>query len=134
MKNSELIKTVFLDVDQKTTWEYLTEPDKLALWFHAPKTAITSVGDYAFFGTDSGDKMCWGEVKVYEPHTRLAYSFSIKPAPDLVTDVEWVLDAVTGGTRLTMKHIGLGQAGLGLMMGLDAGWDAHFAKMRGISA
>jgi uncharacterized protein YndB with AHSA1/START domain len=131
MKNSEIIKTVFLPVDMKTAWGYLTEPDKLAKWFHAPKTPLAAGEDYVLYGTDSGNKMCWGHVSVANPHSELAYSFSITPAPDLETQVHWALDELDGGTRITMTHTGVGAAGMGLLSGLDVGWDKHFASLRG---
>ena len=65
------------------------------------------------------------------PHRELAYSFSITPAPDLETQVHWTLDELDGGTRITLRHTGVGAAGMGLLGGLDAGWDAHFASLRG---
>ena len=131
MKNSEIIKTLFLPLDAKAAWEYLTQPEKLAKWFHAPKTPLEDGADYTFFGTESGNKMCWGKVTKMSPFNELAYTFSITPAPDLETQVHWTLDEIEGGTRITLRHTGVGAAGMGLLSGLDAGWDAHFGTLRG---
>ena len=30
-------KSIFLNADRQTVWAYLTDPDKLAIWFHTPK-------------------------------------------------------------------------------------------------
>lgn len=135
MTTSDLIKTVFLPVSAEVAWGYLTKADKLALWFHAPKTDLKSGEPYALFGAESGDKLCWGQVLTMKPYTTLVYSFTVKPFPDAETKVHWTLDQVKGGTRITMHHSGLGNAGegsFGLGMAFDKGWDEHFAKMRAI--
>lgn len=135
MSTSEIIKTVFLPVTAEIAWGYLTKADKLALWFHAPKEDLASGKPYALFGADSGDKMCWGSILKMEPFKSLVYSFAVKPFPDMETEVHWTLDELDGGTRITMRHIGLESAGaqaFGLSMALDKGWDGHFAKLREI--
>jgi uncharacterized protein YndB with AHSA1/START domain len=133
MNTSEIIKTIFLPVSAKVAWGYLTKADKLAKWFHAPKQGLEDGQDYELFGTESGDKLCWGKVLNMEPYTSLAYSFAVKPFPDMQTEVHWKLDEIEGGTRITMRHTGLDSAGaesFGLSMALDRGWDGHFAKLR----
>ncbi len=134
MTTSEIIKTLFLPVSPEIAWEYLTEADKLAKWFHAPKDDLV-IGPFALYGSDSGDKLCWGDVLTMDPVTRLIYSFSIKPFPTIASTVEWRLDAVEGGTRITMHHKGLdkvGNAFMGLALALDKGWDGHFADLRNL--
>lgn len=130
MKNADIIKTLILPLDAKGAWEYLTQPEKLAKWFHTPKTPLQDGQEYTLYGTESGNKMCWGTVTKMSPYTELAYSFSVAPAPDVETQVHWTLAEIDGGTLITMCHSGVGAAGIGLMMGLDKGWDDHFAKLR----
>lgn len=130
-----MIKTVFLPVAPEVAWGYLTKAEKLALWFHAPKEDLEAGKPYILLGTESGDKLCWGTVKKMNPFTRLVYSFSVKPAPDFVSEVDWTLNEVVGGTRITMRHSGfdqLGADGFGLIQAMDSGWDRHFAQMREI--
>ena len=135
MTNPEIIKTVFLRVSPKIAWGYLTQADKLALWFHAPTKDLQDGQPYTLFGAESGDEICWGLVKKMKPYTLLTYSFSVKPFPAIETEVEWVLDEVEGGTRITMRHSGMmgaGIEGFDMLTAVDGGWDGHFAKMRGI--
>lgn len=137
MNKSEIIKTLFLPVSIQVAWGYLTEADKLAKWFHAPKKDLEAGQPYTLYGTESGDKICWGTVTKMEPHTLLAYSFSVKPFPSLVTEVEWHLDEIEGGTRITLHHsgmVGVGADGLNMLMAVDGGWDGHFSQMRAISS
>jgi uncharacterized protein YndB with AHSA1/START domain len=133
MSTSEIIKTIFLPVTAKVAWGYLTKADKLAKWFHAPKQNLEAGKPYVLYGTESGDKLCWGDVMKMEPYTALSYSFFVKPFPDAKTEVHWTLDEIEGGTRITVHHLGLENAGadsFGMSMAFDKGWDGHFAKLR----
>ncbi|MGH1579191.1 SRPBCC family protein [Planktotalea sp.] len=136
MSETTIHKTIYLKATPAQVWEYLTDPDKLATWFHKPKTALTK-GPYEMFGATSGDKLMWGEVLVSEPHTRLEYTFTIAPMGDATSTVKWTLDNVAGGTRLSLVHEGLpvGEEAFGLTLALDKGWDEHLGRMRnGIDA
>jgi uncharacterized protein YndB with AHSA1/START domain len=55
-------KSIFLNADRQTVWSYLTDPEKLAIWFHPPKTPISQGQKLEMFGADSGDLLMWGDV------------------------------------------------------------------------
>ena len=131
MSATEIRKSIFLKATPEQVWEYLTDPDKLAIWFHKPKSPI-ALGDYAMYGTESGDKLMWGTVSVCDPHERLEYTFTITPMGDAVSTVKWQLNPVAGGTQLSLQHSGLpqGEAAFGLTLALDKGWDDHLGRMR----
>ena len=42
MTDTNIRKTIFLEADRAAVWEYLTQPEHLAKWFHAPKTALAA--------------------------------------------------------------------------------------------
>lgn len=131
MTETILRKSIFLKASREQVWAYLTDPDKLAIWFHKPPSTLEK-GPYAMYGTESGDRLMWGEVLVAEPFARLDYTFTIKPMGDAVSTVKWALDEVPGGTRLSLEHHGLprGSESFGLTLALDKGWDDHLARMR----
>jgi len=131
MTNTLLQKSIYLKATPAQVWAYLTEPAKLAIWFHKPKTALVE-GEYEMFGAESGDKLMWGEVLLAEPFSRLEYTFTIAPMGDAVSTVRWNLEEVAGGTRLSLSHEGLpqGEEAFGLTLALDKGWDDHLARMR----
>ena len=131
MTDTILQKTIYLKATPAQVWAYLTEPAKLAIWFHKPKTALIE-GEYEMFGAESGDKLMWGEVLLAEPFSRLEYTFTIAPMGDAVSTVRWNLEEVAGGTRLSLNHEGLpqGEEAFGLALALDKGWDDHLARMR----
>jgi len=125
-------KSIFLNADRQTVWAYLTDPDKLAIWFHAPKTPLAEGQPMQMFGADSGDLLMWGDVIVTREHEYLEYTFIIKPMGDAISTVKWTLIEVAGGTQLSLEHIGLPQnaESYGLTLALDKGWDDHLARMR----
>ncbi len=131
MTDTILRKSIYLRASRAQVWAYLTDPEKLALWFHKPKSPLTE-GAYAMYGAESGDKLIWGEVTRAQPYEVLEYSFTVKPMGDAISHVRWTLDEVPGGTRLSLEHTGLPQGAdaFDLMLALDKGWDDHIARMR----
>lgn len=127
-----LRKSIYLKADKSDVWAYLTDPDKLALWFHKPGKVLAEGDDYEMFGTESGNKLMWGKVVAATPHDHLSYTFTIGPMGDAVSTVTWTLDDVPGGTRLSLSHEGLpaGEAAFDLTLALDKGWDDHLGRMR----
>jgi uncharacterized protein YndB with AHSA1/START domain len=127
-----LQKSIYLKASKADVWAYLTDPDKLAIWVHKPAKTLAKGEAYEMFGTESGNKLMWGDVIAADPHDRLSYTFTIGPMGDAVSTVTWTLDDVPGGTRLSLIHEGLpaGEAAFGLTLALDKGWDDHLARMR----
>jgi uncharacterized protein YndB with AHSA1/START domain len=126
-----LQKTIYIKAPKEKVWAYLTDPDKLSIWFHKPKTTITT-GSYEMFGAESGDRLMWGDVLISDPFETLRYTFTIAPMGDTNSTVTWTLTEVAGGTRLALLHEGLpeGEDAFGLTLALDNGWDDHLARLR----
>lgn len=131
MTDTILRKSIYLKATPAQVWAYLTEPEKLAIWFHKPENPLTE-GRFEMFGVKSGDRVIWGEVLVAEPHKRLEYTFTVKPMGDAVSTVKWEIEEVPGGTNLRLEHIDLpqGAEAFGLTLALDNGWDEHMGRMR----
>lgn len=132
MTSPVLSKTIFLKASRSEVWAFLTEPDKLAKWFHAPKSALKEGDKLELFGTESGDMVIWGKVNVARPPEYLEHTFTVKPMGDAESLVKWTLTDVPGGTQLAMVHEGLPASAeaFGLILALDHGWDKHFMQMR----
>ncbi len=132
MTNAVLQKTIFLRADPDIVWAYLTEPERLAEWFHKPDRTLTKGSKLQMFGTTSSDLLIWGEVREARAPEYLEYTFTVKPMGDAVSLVKWTLTPVAGGTKLSLQHEGLPQGAdaFGLILALDNGWDEHFGKMR----
>ncbi|MEO0401788.1 MAG: SRPBCC domain-containing protein [Pseudomonadota bacterium] len=133
MTDTTLQKTIFLNAPRTLVWDYLTQPEHLAKWFHAPKVALAEGEELEMFGTTSGDKLIWGKVMTARAPDYLEYTFTVGPMGDAVSTVKWTLRDVPGGTQLSLEHDGLpqGAAAFGLTLALDKGWDDHLMQMRG---
>ena len=132
MTDTIIRKSIYLNASKEQVWTYLTDPDKLAIWFHKPKTPLKGGEEYAMYGTESGDKLMWGKVLKSNPYDALEYTFTIAPMGDAISTVKWALEDVASGTRLSLEHIGLpqGAEAFGLTLALDKGWDDHIGRMR----
>ena len=132
MTSTPLQKSILLAAPRETVWDYLTQPALLAKWFHAPKVPLEQGAKLEMFGTESGDLLISGEVRKAKAPEYLEYTFTVKPMGDAVSVVKWTLEAVDGGTKLSLEHEGLpaGAEAFGLMMALDKGWDDHLGRMR----
>ena len=75
MTDPVLRKTIFLRATREEVWAFLTEPDKLAKWFHAPKVPLAEGQPLELFGTTSGDLLIWGEVREARAPEYLEHTF-----------------------------------------------------------
>lgn len=136
MSKSTIEKTIFINASREVVWRYLTEKDKLALWFHPAAADLVEGREYALIkeSEDGVEKLCWGDVLSMNPPESMEWTFTVQPLGGAMTTVLWTLEEVHGGTRVSLKHTGIGEAAqaaaLGLLMALDAGWDEHFARLR----
>ena len=133
-------KSIFLAASRDTVWEYLTDKDKLGQWFHPAAENLTEGKPFALLSdpADNDSKICWGDVLSAKKPSSLSYTFTIKPLGGAETTVIWTLEEAAGGTKVTLAHEGIGEAGgeaaMGLLLALDEGWDKHFGKLRGLVA
>lgn len=135
MTDSTLTKTVFFDAPRQAVWSFLTDKDKLGIWFHPAEADLEAGKPFKLMAKDSADgsAICWGEVLEADIPSKMVMTFTIKPLNGLMTRVTWNLEESCGGTRLTLKHEGLDRTGeipLGLVMALDKGWDEHLGNLR----
>ncbi len=136
MTEPTINKSVIFAASRETVWAFLTEKEKLGLWFHPAEADLVDGEDYALIEKQedgSQAKVCWGKVLEMDPPSRLVYTFTIKPLGGHMTTVIWTLEEALGGTKLSLQHEGVaaaGEAAMGLLMALDNGWDKHLASLR----
>lgn len=137
MSNDTLNKSIFLPASRETVWSFLTQKDKLKLWFHPAEADLADKQDYALISIGEGgavDKLCWGTVLEMDPPSRLVCTFTVKPLNGALTKVTWELESINDGTKLSLTHDGIsaaaGEAAMGLILALDKGWDEHLARLR----
>lgn len=138
MTATTITKTVFLNAPREIVWAFLTERDKLARWFHPAEEDLQEGSDYTLLDQENGmSRICWGKVLEMRPFVSLVYTFTVKPLNGAMTTVRWTLEDAAGGTRLTLSHEGIekaaGEAAFMMLSALDAGWDAHFGRLRDVA-
>lgn len=132
MTETIIRKSIFLAADTARVWSFLTDPDRLATWFHRPNEALCEGANYEVRHAQTSDRLMWGHVRSARPQEYLEYTFTIAPMGEATSVVKWWLEAVPGGTRLSLEHSGLpqGEPAFGLMLALDEGWDDHLKRLR----
>lgn len=131
MTTPTIEKILVLPHSPQKVWDYLTQADHLAKWFHRPEADLANDSAFSMPGED-GDPLCWGEVQEMSAPDRLVYSFTARPMNGLMTLVTWELEPLETGTRVRLLHTGVpaGAEAFGLLVAFDKGWDGHLARMR----
>ena len=138
-RQMKIVKTIFIKAPAEHVWRYLTEGDKLALWFYRGRADMPQSGDFVLetnsYGKD-GEKMIWGEVKESEPPRRLVHGFTHQFLEGVETICAWTLTEEGGGTILTLEHSGferLAEGAFDMASNHDKGWDEHFLRLRHVA-
>ena len=141
MSDVTITKSVFFAAPRETVWSFLTEKDKLALWFHPAEADLADGEDYALIETAEDGavtRICWGTVLEMERYSRMVWAFTAQPLGGALTTVTWTLEDVSGGTKLSLLHEGIGaaagEAAMKVLLSMDAGWDEHFGRLRRAAA
>lgn len=139
MSAIKIVKTLFLKAPPEHVWKFLTQADQLALWFHRARTDLVEGGDYILetnsYGKE-GNKMCWGKVLEMKKPERLVHTFTHNFLQEVETTCTWTLEAVEGGTILTLTHEGwdkVEEGAFGMAANHDTGWDEHFSRLRKVT-
>lgn len=132
MNTSTITKSIFLKASPEHVWTFLTDPEKLSVWFHKPDNSLGNVGGFEMIGAESGKAFMWGKVLRADPPKLLSYEFQMPQLDGHVTTVTCELSAVPGGTQLSLVHENLPhtEETFGLLQALDAGWDKHLGDLR----
>ena len=130
-------KTVFFKAPRETVWAFLTDKDKLGLWYFAAEADLAEGEDYSLYRVaDDGTRarQVWGRVMEMNAPSKLVTTFCFAPLENRETTITWTLETAAGGTRLSLAHEGIeeaaGAAALSLLTALDAGWDKHIGNLR----
>lgn len=129
---SSIVKTIFINATPDTVWQYLTEKDKIGLWFNAAQSDLKPDTDYTLLDSKQ-EPMITGTVTVFEKPSLLIYSFTHDYLGGVITTVKWELSPCHGGTRLHLTHDGFDAVPEGafkLLSNHDNGWDDFLTKLR----
>lgn len=135
--NTTISKSIFIDGPRETVWSFLTDKDKLGLWYHPAEADLLDGQEYKLLTKAEDGSMkplVWGKVLMMHAPASLKTTFCIAPFGGGETILTWTLDEAAGGTRVSLEHEGIaeiaGPAAMNLLTALDAGWDEHFGRLR----
>ena len=87
-------REVTLPVEPERAWELITDPAELEGWLADEVELEAEEGADVHVRFEDGEER-WGTVEEVDPERRLTFSWG-------ESRVEWVLEPVEGGTRLTV--------------------------------
>lgn len=106
----------------RVVWAHLTDPDTLHEWLGRPAVCELLPGGRVV--VDHGDSyLCTSTVLEVEAGSHLAITWQFPDEPESALDV-W-LEAADDGTRLQLKHTGLGE----LTTSYAPGWLTHLTYL-----
>ncbi len=136
----KIVKTIYLKAPREHVWKFLTEADRLAVWFHQGRTDLKEGGDYIMetnsYGKE-GEKLCWGKVLEMKAPERLVHTFTHNHLQEIETTCTWTLEEAKGGTIVTLVHDGwenFEADPFGMAANHDTGWDEHFSRLRRVTS
>jgi uncharacterized protein YndB with AHSA1/START domain len=124
-------RTVELAHPPEKVWEALTTAEGLSGWFGISAEVDLRPGGLADVRWDDQDRSTL-RIEVVEPLRRFAFTWAIDglPATDpRRTYVEFSLEPITGGTRLTLVESGFAQAPAEAYRGNVQGWRQELGEL-----
>jgi uncharacterized protein YndB with AHSA1/START domain len=136
MTDTTIRKSVFLATTKETVWAHLTDATLLGKWFHPADSDLEEGKPFTLVSQKDGDRMCWGSVEQASPHNYLKWAFTVGPLNGVMTTVEWTLESIAGGTRLSLVHAGVPEGGdsFGLLNALDKGWPGFLLNLHNLES
>jgi uncharacterized protein YndB with AHSA1/START domain len=117
-------RETLVEATPEEVWEALTDEDRLEEWL-APEVELDPVegGEIA---VRDGDDRRTGTIETIEEQERFAFTWS-RPGEG-ESFVEFTIEALPGGSRVTVVETPIGPTGLAF-----AGWDTPLDRLRHIS-
>lgn len=120
------------ELPREVVWAAITEPDQIGRWFGTSAELDLRAGGEGTFYWEHLDVTTPVTVEAVEPPARFAYRWEpggvSKGGP--TTLVEFRLEEIPGGTRLTLVESGFSQFGPESRQGNELGWDAELGDLR----
>jgi uncharacterized protein YndB with AHSA1/START domain len=116
----------------QAVWAAITEPEQLARWFGTSAELDLRPGGEGSFTWEELGVTTRVMVEVVEPPVRFAYRWEPGGGNEggPTTLVEFRLEEIPGGTRLTLVESGFSQFPATSRRGNEFGWDEELGQLR----
>lgn len=130
-------RTIQIGAPLEKVWRTVTEPELISQWFGQVTLTGSGAGALGTIGWP-GERRVPIRVETFEPPREVSYRWCNEdgPLPDTVDEARstvftFTLEAVSGGTRLTVVETGFEHTGdpTGLMTDHRGGWDGELDKL-----
>jgi uncharacterized protein YndB with AHSA1/START domain len=120
------------ELPREVVWGAITEPEQLGRWFGSHAELDLRAGGEGFFTWEELGVTTHVTIEAVEPPLRFAYRWEPGGANEggPTTLVEFRLEEISGGTRLTLVESGFSQFGADSRRGNEFGWDAELGELR----
>ncbi len=116
-------------VPRQTVWAAITEPDQIARWFGTGAELDLRPGGVGTLSWENLGVTTSITVEAVDPPSRFSYRWrSNREGP--TTLVEFRLEEIPNGTRLTLVESGFAQLGDSSWQGNEYGWDEELGDLR----
>lgn len=123
-------RTMTFHVPREHVWDAITQPESISKWFGVEAEVDLTPGGEAVFR--------WGEIEVratvdaVEPPSRFSYRWepSNTPTGGPTTLVDFTLEEIEGGTRLTLVESGFANLPAESRQENEYGWDDELSHLR----
>lgn len=120
------------ELPREVVWAAITEPEQIGRWFGTSAELDLRPGGEGSFYWEHLDVTTSVTVEAVEPPARFAYRWEPggRSEGGPTTLVEFRLEEIPGGTRLTLIESGFSQFGPESRQGNELGWDAELGELR----
>lgn len=120
------------ELPREVVWAAITEPEQLSRWFGTQAELDLRPGGQGSFTWAHLDVTTQVTVEAVEPPARFAYRWEPGGASrgGPTTLVEFRLEEIAGGTRLTLVESGFSELGAESRQGNEFGWDSELGDLR----
>jgi uncharacterized protein YndB with AHSA1/START domain len=119
------------ELPREVVWAAITEPEQIGRWFGTSAELDLRPGGEGSFYWEHLDVTTSVTVEAVEPPARFAYRWEPGGSEGGPTTlVEFRLEEIPGGTRLTLIESGFSQFGPESWQGNELGWDAELGELR----
>ncbi len=103
-------RTIEVSADRERVWRAISHPEQFNRWFLAPQMDFERLEEGQMITFRMGDQVLPpGKIAIVKPPERFGFYWKAEISNDALTLVTFILEAIDGGTRITVSEQGFEQ-------------------------